>query len=244
MKAAKTTVGNSGRPLSTEATFAEIESALNRALSESKRAQAQLSAAIRTAKAGRVRRLQDLAEMAWSLLRGAAENAEMASNISRNALVARIQEPAYLEEVRLAANAMGLSNVTTGDGRILSRSVTAQLDPQQLLFSIGATRWDTLRPVSVARLLASKATQKSSAYMAALLEAIFEVHSLLTKGQHALAYPIDLLYKTMTALPLARRAYTLDDFHADIVDLDDNGPKTTKGGYRLEILRRCWRQSR
>jgi hypothetical protein len=235
MKSAKAEAAEAKTSGVAEASFGEVDAALDRARSDSKKALTTLSTAGKISRAGKLRKLQELARTASQLLRAAADNAEAAAVASSSSLVQAIHSPAYLEEVCSVAEALGLTNVTCANGRILTQSATAIFDSKNLAFNIGRKRIDNLRPIVIARILARQSTQKSAAQSELLLEAIFEAHALVTQGKHAVSYPLDSIYKIMTILPAARKAYSIDEFHRAIVSLDDYGPKLTKSGYRLEF---------
>ena len=221
---------------SVEDYFARIEALLASLRSNLKKSSRPLAAATKSVKSGSLRKLQEASNSVAVALSGALEKANAAYEVASAFQPRYIEGQAYLEEICVAAERVGLSGVRCADHRITSSPVTATVEPHDYRLKVGRKRWDCLRPSAVAKeLQRARNGVKGSSEIVALLEAIFQAHSLLTQGRHELSHSLDDIYRVMTLLPQVRRDYALDDFHADIVSLDDNGPRSTKSGLSIEF---------
>jgi hypothetical protein len=141
----------------------------------------------------------------------------------------------YGKEIVSAAAHLGLETVTTGERRIYSPPVVAKILAEDLTIAIGKTRHRAVRPSAVATILKQARNKLNKTSNETILEAILQAYLLVNGGQIGSTHSIDELYTVLTIFPNTKREYTIDDFMAAVVAIDDTGPKQTKRGLHLRF---------
>ncbi len=142
---------------------------------------------------------------------------------------------AHLDELKKAAEQMGLRGARVIDNRLYCYPNIIRADPRDFALRIGKKKHTAVRPSHVAAVLKAAQDRPAQTNLAPLLNAIEQAYLLVTKGELGHAVPLIAIHETLTLLPGVSKDYSLEDLTMDIYRLDLNGPHVTKENRRFDL---------
>jgi hypothetical protein len=141
----------------------------------------------------------------------------------------------FLDELRRAAEELGLHGVRVLDGRLYCYPNIVRMEARDVAVRLGNKKHSAVRPSHLARLLKSAQAKPRQGTLAPLLEAIEQAYLYVSRGELGHAVALRTIYDTLTLRPGSDRDYTLDDFVMDMYRLDESGPHVTKANHHFDL---------
>jgi hypothetical protein len=143
----------------------------------------------------------------------------------------------YVDELRNAATAAGVSLSLLGDGTLAAFPAVLQVQPGKRALRLDAAKLTALRPSVVVERIRTRIRKPHSRpeKEKKFIEALFNAYKLVVGDHIERGAKLVDLYNALTLLPDVRNSYSKAEFTRDVYELDASGMRLTKDGATMSF---------